>query len=44
MLAIKKAGEICPNGYNIIDRSTGTVGIPTAYGRNNDGPTIRAGN
>ncbi len=24
----KKAGEVCPNGYTIIDRATGTVGIP----------------
>ncbi len=27
-----KAGEICPSGYNIIDRSTGVVGLPTAQG------------
>lgn len=24
----KKAGEICPNGYNIIDRSSNTVAVP----------------
>ena len=24
----KKAGEVCPNGYTIIDRASGTVGIP----------------
>lgn len=24
----KKAGEICPNGYNIIDRSSSTVAVP----------------
>ena len=23
----QKAGEVCPNGYNIIDRSSGTVGF-----------------
>lgn len=28
----KKAGEICPGGYNIIDRASGTVGIPMANG------------
>jgi hypothetical protein len=29
----KKAGEICPNGYDIIDRASGTVGIPVSGGR-----------
>lgn len=24
----KKAGEVCPGGYNIIDRASGTVGVP----------------
>lgn len=28
----QKAGEVCPSGYNIIDRSTGTVGVPTSSG------------
>jgi hypothetical protein len=28
----KKAGEVCPGGYNIIDRATGTVGIPMQGG------------
>ena len=28
----KKAGEVCPGGYNIIDRATGTVGIPMKGG------------
>jgi len=23
----QKAGEVCPNGYNIVDRSSGTVGF-----------------
>ncbi len=23
----QKAGEVCPNGYNILDRSSGTVGF-----------------
>jgi hypothetical protein len=23
----QKAGEVCPNGYNIMDRSSGTVGF-----------------
>ncbi|KAB2869544.1 MAG: hypothetical protein F9K36_16650 [Burkholderiaceae bacterium] len=27
----KKAGEVCPNGYNIIDRASGTVAVPV-YG------------
>ena len=27
----KKAGEACPNGYDIIDRASGTVAIPV-YG------------
>ena len=27
----KKAGEICPSGYSIIDRATGTVAVPV-YG------------
>lgn len=29
----KKAGELCPSGYNIIDRASGTVGIPGSGGR-----------
>ena len=28
----KKAGEVCPGGYNIIDRASGTVGMPMANG------------
>jgi hypothetical protein len=24
----QKAGEVCPNGYTIIDRASGTVAIP----------------
>ena len=28
----KKAGEVCPTGYNIIDRSTGTVCYGNACG------------
>jgi hypothetical protein len=24
----KKAGEICASGYTIIDRASGTVGVP----------------
>lgn len=24
----KKAGEVCPNGYTIIDRASGTVAVP----------------
>lgn len=28
----KKAGEVCPGGYNIIDRATGTVGVPMQGG------------
>jgi hypothetical protein len=27
-----KAGEICPNGYEVVDRATGTVAVPTATG------------
>jgi len=26
----KKAGELCPKGYEIIDRSTGTVAVPVS--------------
>lgn len=28
----KKAGELCPGGYNIIDRASGTVGVPMSGG------------
>lgn len=28
----KKAGEVCPQGYNIIDRASGTVGVPMMNG------------
>ncbi len=28
----QKAGEVCPNGYNIIDRSSGTIDVPTSSG------------
>lgn len=28
----KKAGELCPSGYNIIDRASGTVGVPVRGG------------
>jgi len=27
-----KAGEICPSGYSIVDRSSDPVMVPTAYG------------
>ena len=27
----QKAGEVCPNGYDILDRASGTVAVP--YGR-----------
>jgi hypothetical protein len=35
----KKAGGICPGGYNIIDRATGTVG--TKEGKRKLGSSIR---
>lgn len=25
----QKAGEVCPTGYNILDRASGTVGVPS---------------
>ena len=28
----KKAGEVCPGGYTIIDRASGTVAIPVQGG------------
>ena len=28
----KKAGEVCPGGYNIIDRASGTGGVPMQGG------------
>ena len=28
----KKAGELCPTGYNIVDRTTATVGVPVNGG------------
>ena len=28
----RKAGEICPSGYAIIDRSSSVFGVPTASG------------
>jgi hypothetical protein len=28
----QKAGEVCPDGYNIIDRASGTVAIPVQGG------------
>lgn len=28
----KKAGEVCPEGYSIIDRTTGTLGMPVQGG------------
>ena len=28
----QKAGELCPGGYNIVDRTNGTVGIPMQSG------------
>lgn len=28
----KKAGEVCNSGYNIIDRASGTVAVPTRGG------------
>lgn len=27
-----KAGELCPGGYNIIDRASGTVAVPLSGG------------
>lgn len=26
------AGKICPNGYDIIDRGSNTIGVPSQYG------------
>ena len=28
----KKAGEVCPNGYSIVDRASGTIAIPVSGG------------
>lgn len=28
----KKAGEICPSGYTIVDRASGTVAVPVNGG------------
>lgn len=28
----KKSGEVCPAGYTIIDRASGTVGVPVSGG------------
>ena len=28
----QKAGEVCPSGYTIIDRASGTVAVPTKGG------------
>ena len=28
----KKAGEICPSGYNVISQSAAPIGIPGKYG------------
>lgn len=28
----QKAGELCPNGYTIIDRTSGTVAVPATGG------------
>lgn len=28
-----KAGELCPDGYNIIDRASGTVAVPAERGQ-----------
>lgn len=28
----QKAGEICPSGYSIIDRASGTVAVPASGG------------
>ncbi len=28
----KKAGELCPNGYAIVDRASSTVAVPLATG------------
>jgi hypothetical protein len=27
----QKAGEVCPNGYTIIDRASGTVAVPVNH-------------
>jgi hypothetical protein len=28
----KKAGEVCPSGYTIVDRRSGTIAVPVAGG------------
>ena len=28
----QKAGQVCPNGYELIDKRSSTVMLPTAYG------------
>lgn len=28
----QKAGEMCPQGYNIVDRATGAIGVPMQGG------------
>ena len=28
----QKAGEVCPSGYTIIDRASGTLGVPMSGG------------
>lgn len=28
----KKAGDLCPTGYSIIDRASGTVAVPVSGG------------
>ncbi len=28
----KKAGEICPNGYTIVDRASSVIGVPSNGG------------
>lgn len=28
----EKAGEVCPNGYDILDRASGTVAVPVRGG------------
>src|SRR5215471_2667630 len=35
----KKAGELCPDGYEFVNSSTGTVIVPTANGGSVGGPT-----
>lgn len=35
---LSKAGELCPDGYNVIDQTTGTMILPVAGGGAIGGP------